>query len=97
LAIEKLESRTSPGIVQIPAELLKPRGSTIRCEIHKLIISVWNKEKLPGEWKQSIIVPIRRTLKQITVIKGAHFANIVQNIIQNPVLKVNFICSGDNW
>jgi len=24
-------------------------------EIHKLIISVWNKEELPEEWKESII------------------------------------------
>ena len=31
-------------------------GRTIRSEIHKLIISVWNKEELPEEWKESIIV-----------------------------------------
>jgi hypothetical protein len=98
LTIEKLQSCKLPGIVQIPAELIKARGRTIRCEIHNLIISVWNKEKLPGEWKQLIIVPIyKKGFKQITVIKGAyHFANIVQNI-QNRVLKVNSICSGDYW
>jgi uncharacterized protein YfaP (DUF2135 family) len=27
-------------------------------EIHKLIISIWNKEELPEERKESIIVPI---------------------------------------
>jgi len=27
-------------------------------EIHKLITSIWKKEKLPEEWKESIIVPI---------------------------------------
>jgi len=48
----------SPGIDQIPAELIKAGGRTICCEIHKLIISVWNKEELPDEWKESIIVPI---------------------------------------
>ena len=26
--------------------------------IHKLSISFWNEEKLPEEWKESIIVPI---------------------------------------
>ena len=31
---------------------------TIRSEIHKRIISIWNKEKLPEEWKKSIIVPV---------------------------------------
>ena len=47
LAIEKLKSHKSPGIDQIPAELIKAGGGTICNEFHKLIISVWNKEELP--------------------------------------------------
>jgi len=46
---ENLISHKSPGIDQIPAELIKRGGKTIRCEIHKLIISMWNKEELPKE------------------------------------------------
>jgi hypothetical protein len=57
LANEKLKSHKSPGIDHIPAELIKAGGRTIGCEIHKLIISIWNKEELPEEWKESIIVP----------------------------------------
>jgi hypothetical protein len=49
LAIEKLKSNKSPGINQIPAELIKAGHRTICCAIHKLIISIWNKEKLPEE------------------------------------------------
>jgi hypothetical protein len=60
LAIEKLKSHKSPGIDQIPAELIKAWGMTIRCAIHKPIISIWNKEELPEEWKVSIIVPIHK-------------------------------------
>jgi len=37
LAIEKLKRHKSPGIDQIPAELIKAGGRTIRYEIHKLI------------------------------------------------------------
>jgi hypothetical protein len=58
LAIDKLKSHKSPGIDQTPAELIKAGGRTISCEVHKLIISIWNKEELPEEWKNSIIVPI---------------------------------------
>jgi hypothetical protein len=58
MAIEKLKRYKSPDIDQIPAELIKAGGSTICSEIHKLINSVWNKEELPEQWKQSIIVPI---------------------------------------
>ena len=39
LAIDKLKSHKSPGIDQIPAELIKAGGRTICLEIHKLIIS----------------------------------------------------------
>jgi len=57
LAIEKLKSHKSPGSDQIPAELIKAGCRTIRYEIQKLVISVWSKEELPEEWKESIIVP----------------------------------------
>ena len=58
LAIDKLKSHKSPGIDQILAELIK--GRTICLEIHKLITSIWKKEELPEEWKESIIVPIHK-------------------------------------
>jgi len=58
LAIEKLKNRKSPDTDQIPTELIKAGGKTIRCEIHKLVISILNKEVLPEEWKESIIVSI---------------------------------------
>jgi hypothetical protein len=38
LAIEKLKIYKSPGFNQIPAELFKAGGKTIRSEIHKIII-----------------------------------------------------------
>jgi hypothetical protein len=60
LAIEKLKSHKSPGTDQIPAELIKAGGRTIRCAIHKLIIAIWNKKELAEEWKESIILPIHK-------------------------------------
>jgi len=58
LAIDKLKSHKWAGIDQIPVEWIKAGGRTICWEIHKLIISIWNKDKLPGERKEFIIVPI---------------------------------------
>jgi hypothetical protein len=58
MAIEKLKKYKSPGIDQIPAELIKAGGSKICSEIHKLIVSIWNKEELPDQWKESIVVPV---------------------------------------
>jgi hypothetical protein len=55
MAIEKLKGQKPPGIDQIPEELIKAGGRIICYEIQKLIISIWNKEELPEEWKESII------------------------------------------
>jgi len=40
LVIDKLKSHKSPGIDQIPAELIKAGGRTIYLEIHRLITSI---------------------------------------------------------
>ena len=60
LTIDKLKSLKSPGVDKISAELIKAGGRTICLEIYKLITSIWKKEKLPEEWKESIIVPIQK-------------------------------------
>jgi hypothetical protein len=66
-----IENHKSPGIDQIPAELIKAGGRTIHCAIHKLLISIWNKEELPEEWKELIIVPIhKKGDKQIVITRG---------------------------
>jgi len=48
MAIEKLSYKL-PGIDQIPTESIKAGGRTIRSKIHKLIISIRNKEQLSKE------------------------------------------------
>jgi hypothetical protein len=47
IAIAKLKRYKSPGSDQIPAELIQAGGEILLSEVHKLINSVWNKEKLP--------------------------------------------------
>jgi hypothetical protein len=51
LATEQMKSHKSPSIDQLPAEVIKAGGRPICCEIHKLLISIWNKEGLPEELK----------------------------------------------
>ena len=58
MAIEKLKSHKSPGIDQIPVELIKAGDRTIRYEIHTLTICIWNKEELPKRGNELIIVLI---------------------------------------
>jgi hypothetical protein len=60
IGIGKLKSYKSPGTDQIPAELIKAGGEMLCSKIHKLISCIWNKEELPQQWKESIIVRIRK-------------------------------------
>jgi hypothetical protein len=45
---------------QIPAELIQAGCEILCSKIHKLINSIWNKEKLPDQWKECIIVPVHK-------------------------------------
>jgi hypothetical protein len=58
--IAKFENYKSPVSVQILAELIQAVGEILLSAIHRLINSVWNMEKLPDQWKESIIVPAHK-------------------------------------
>jgi hypothetical protein len=87
IAIGKLKSFKSPGTDQILAELIKAGGKTLCSEIHKLICCIWNKEELPQQWKESIIVPFHKKGDQtdcnnyrgISLLSTAH--KILSNIL----------------
>jgi hypothetical protein len=38
--------------------MIQAGGETLQSEIIKLINSVWNKEKLPDQWRESTFAPI---------------------------------------
>jgi sorting nexin-29 len=99
LAIGKLKSHRLLGIDQIPAELIKAGCRTIRFEIHKLIISVWNKEELPEGWKESIIVHIYKEgdKTDCSIYRHITFASCLQTFIQHPAVTVNSKCRGNYW
>jgi hypothetical protein len=56
----KLKRYKFQGVDQIPAELIQAGSETLRSEIHKLIKLIWNKEELPLQWKESVVVSIHR-------------------------------------
>ena len=58
MGIENPKRHKLPGIDKIPTELIETGGRTIPSESHKLTNSIWNKEELPEERKESTIVPV---------------------------------------
>jgi hypothetical protein len=60
-------------VIKFPAELIQAGGEILLSAIHKLINSVWDKEELPDQWKESIIVPIhKKGDKTVIIIVGHH-------------------------
>ena len=94
LANEKLKSHKSPGICGIPAEPIKARGRTIRSEINKLINSIWNKEELPEEWKESVVLPICKKGDKIyfSHFRAYYFCQLHTKFIQHLAANINSIC-----
>jgi hypothetical protein len=60
IAIQKLKRCKFSGTDQIPAKFIKVGGETLQSERHNLICSIWIKDELPQQWKESIIVPIHK-------------------------------------
>ena len=94
MAIEKLKRHKSPGIDGTPADLIKARGRAIRSEINILINSSWNKEELPEEWKESVILPIYKKGDKIDFsnYKACHFLSASYNIFPTFAANINSIC-----
>jgi hypothetical protein len=55
-----LKKYKSPASDQIPAGQIQAGGKTLLSAIHKLINYIWNKEELPEQWKESVIVPVHK-------------------------------------
>jgi hypothetical protein len=55
-----LKEYKSSGSEQIPADLCQATGEILLFANRRLINSVWNKEELPDQWKESIIVPVHK-------------------------------------
>jgi hypothetical protein len=100
IVIAKFKKYKSPGSDQIPAELIRAGGEISRSEIHKLINSIWSKEELPDQWKESILYQFTRTPTKLTVviIKAYHCHQLhTKNFIQYTSLKVKPTCRRNYW
>jgi hypothetical protein len=66
--IAKLKKFKSPVSDQITAEPIQAGGEMLLSTIHKCINSIWNKEQLSTQWKESIIALIHNKVTKLPVI-----------------------------
>jgi hypothetical protein len=58
--IHQLKDNKDPGNDNITSELIKVAGPVLWKQIHELITNVWEKEKIPDDWKIGIIYPFHK-------------------------------------
>jgi hypothetical protein len=78
----------SQGSDEIPALLIKAGGEILLSAIAKIINSIWNKEELPDQWKESIIVPIYENGDKTDCnnYRGISLLSTSYNILSNILL-----------
>ena len=88
-ALLKLKEGKSPGIDNIPGELLKYGGDAIVNVFTELCQSSWSKKEWPKQWTESLIVPIpkkgnlRKCENYRTLSLICHSSKILLRIILN--------------
>jgi hypothetical protein len=88
MTTEEVKRNQSPGTDQIPGEMIKAGSRTIRSEIHELINSIWNKEEVPEEWKELIIVLLYKKgdKTDCSNYRGISLLSTMYNILSNLMM-----------
>jgi len=58
--MRNLKNNKAAGTDGIHQELIKYGGNKLLNRIYELLRLIWEEEKLPEEWKETIIVPIHK-------------------------------------
>ena len=86
-ALKTLKAGKSPGLDNIPAELLKNSGENATKAIHTLCCSIWNTCQWPKDWKQQELVMLHKagSMKECgnyrTIALISHTSKILLDII----------------
>ncbi|GFX24992.1 uncharacterized protein TNCV_1279281 [Trichonephila clavipes] len=65
LAIKKLKNNRSTEPDSIPSELLKVDEPELVNALHKIMVNIWETEKIPIEWEEGSVCPIYKKGDQL--------------------------------
>ena len=72
-AIRDMKTGKSPGIDDLPAELLKKGGNNIFQFFHKMCTAIWKQKEWPSDWKTSIFVILPKKGRHILMQKQPNY------------------------
>ena len=77
MAIDKLKGHKSPGMDQIPAELIQAGDRTIRSEIHNLLVLFEIRSNcLRSGMGRSFYLFIRRVIEMVVIVESYSFCQL---------------------
>jgi len=77
------------------AEFIKAGSRTYCCETCKRITSIWNKEELLEEWKESNNLPIKKKKAKNNIITNYRGISLLPSTYKNVSNNlINSICRG---
>ena len=96
-AVKSLKAGKSPGLDNVPAELIKSSGENAINAIHNLCCCIWKTCKWPNDWKQQELVMLHKagSVKECgnyrTIALISHTSKILLHIILNRMkAKIEF-------
>ena len=88
-AVRSLKTGKSPGVDNIPSELLKHGGDGTLKALTALCQKIWNQKQWPVEWTQSLVIPLPKkgNLRQCqnyrTISLISHPSKVMLKVILN--------------
>ena len=88
-ALRSLKPGKSPGVDNVPSELLKSGGEDLVTVMTALCQKIWDQKKWPKEWTQSLVIPLpkkgnlRKCENYRTISLISHPSKILLRIILN--------------
>ncbi|PIK45030.1 hypothetical protein BSL78_18122 [Apostichopus japonicus] len=88
-AVHSLKPGKSPGVDNIPAELLKSGGKELTKALTALCQKIWEEKEWPNEWMKSLVIPLpkkgnlRRCQNYRTISLISHPSKIMLRVILN--------------
>ena len=85
MAVQKLRNYEAPGTDNIPAELFKYGGNELVKHLLTITKDIWQKEKMPTEWNESIICPLHKKgdILECLNYRGVSLLNTAYKILSN--------------
>ena len=65
-SLERMKPGKAPGEDGLTAEILRAGGEQVISKLHSLIKDIWINERIPKDWRKSIICPIHKKGDKLT-------------------------------